>query len=151
MNNLPPDCSIGMLLGITHRKMSQQLLQRLKPYDISPEQWSVLYQIYQAEGLNQKEIAAKAVKDQPTTTRIIDLLDKKGWVRRVNSPQDRRAYLLHLTETGRQLVEKTLPVELDTNHDFVKGISSADLKQFRRTLLQIHANMTESEKQGEND
>ncbi|MGG1616996.1 MarR family winged helix-turn-helix transcriptional regulator [Paenibacillus sp. NRS-1782] len=151
MNNLPPDCSIGMLLGITHRKMSQQLMHRLKPYDISPEQWSVLYQIYQAEGLNQKEIAAKAVKDQPTTTRIIDLLDKKGWVQRVNSPQDRRAYLLHLTEAGRQLVEETLPVERGANHDFVNGISPADLEQFRQTLLQVHANLTQSEKQGEND
>jgi DNA-binding MarR family transcriptional regulator len=78
-------------------------------------------------------------------------LDKKGWVQRVNSPQDRRAYLLHLTEAGRQLVKETLPVERDANHDFVKGISSADLKQFRQTLLQIHTNMTESEKQGEND
>ncbi|MEC0182267.1 MarR family transcriptional regulator [Paenibacillus peoriae] len=151
MHNLPPDCSIGMLLGITHRKMSQQLTNRLKPYDISPEQWIVLYQIYQAEGLNQKEIAAKAVKDQPTTTRIIDLLDKKGWVRRVNSPQDRRAYLLHLTEAGRQVVEKTLPLERDVNLDFVKGISSDELQQFRQTLLQIHANISESEKQGEND
>ncbi|WP_225999187.1 MarR family winged helix-turn-helix transcriptional regulator [Paenibacillus sp. BJ-4] len=151
MHNLPPDCSIGMLLGITHRKMSQQLTHRLKPYDISPEQWSVLYQIYQAEGLNQKEIAAKAVKDQPTTTRIIDLLDKKGWVQRVNSPQDRRAYLLHLTEAGRLLIEKTLPFEREANQDFVKGISSDDLKLFRQTLLQIHANISESEKQGEND
>lgn len=151
MNNLPPDCSIGMLLGITHRKMIQQLMHRLKPYDISPEQWSVLYQIYQAEGLNQKEIAAKAVKDQPTTTRIIDLLDKKGWVRRVNSPQDRRAYLLHLTKAGRQLVEETLPIERDANHDFVKGITPVDMEQFRQTLLQIHANMTESKKQGETD
>ncbi|ASR48052.1 transcriptional regulator [Paenibacillus kribbensis] len=147
MNDLP----IGMLLGITHRKMSQQLSLSLKPYDISPEQWLVLYQIYQSEGLNQKEIAAKAVKDQPTTTRIIDLLDKKGWVRRVNSPQDRRAYLLHLTEAGRQLVEKTLPVERDVNLDFVKGISSDELQQFRQTLLQIHANISESEQQGEND
>ncbi|WP_179032153.1 MarR family winged helix-turn-helix transcriptional regulator [Paenibacillus kribbensis] len=147
MNDLP----IGMLLGITHRKMSQQLSLSLKPYDISPEQWLVLYQIYQAEGLNQKEIAAKAVKDQPTTTRIIDLLDKKGWVRRVNSPQDRRAYLLHLTGAGRQLVEKTLPVERDVNLDFVKGISSDELQQFRQTLLQIHANISESEQQGEND
>ncbi|EHS58680.1 MarR family winged helix-turn-helix transcriptional regulator [Paenibacillus sp. Aloe-11] len=147
MNDLP----IGMLLGITHRKMSQQLSLSLKPYDISPEQWLVLYQIYQAEGLNQKEIAAKAVKDQPTTTRIIDLLDKKGWVRRVNSPQDRRAYLLHLTEAGRQLVEKTLPVERDVNLDFVKGLSSDELQQFRQTLLQIHANISESEQQGEND
>lgn len=147
MNDLP----IGMLLGITHRKMSQQLSLCLKPYDISPEQWLVLYQIYQAEGLNQKEIAAKAVKDQPTTTRIIDLLDKKGWVQRVNSPQDRRAYLLHLTEAGRQLVEKTLPVERDVNLDFVKGLSSDELQQFRQTLLQIHANISESEQQGEND
>ena len=151
MHNLSPDCPIGMLLGITHRKMSQQLTQRLKPYDISPEQWSVLYQIYRAEGLNQKEIAAKVVKDQPTTTRIIDLLHKKGWVQRVNSPQDRRAYLLHLTEAGRRLIEKTLPVERDVNHDFVKGISPDMLQQFRQTLLQIQYNISESEQQGEND
>lgn len=70
--------SIGFHLGYTYRRASHLFANALKPYDITPEQWLVLYHIGEHEGLNQKEVAAKADKDQPTTTRILDLLEKKG-------------------------------------------------------------------------
>ena len=69
--------SIGFHLGYTYRRASHLFANALKPYDITPEQWLVLYHIGEHEGLNQKEVAAKADKDQPTTTRILDLLEKK--------------------------------------------------------------------------
>lgn len=148
-NDTPLDVSIGALIGTIYRRISHQLMQRLKPFDISTEQWSVLFRIYQAEGLNQKEIAKRAVKDQPTTARIIDLLDKKGWAKRVMSEVDRRAFLLYITDDGRNLIEKTLPIEQATVQEVLQGITPDQLEQFRMIIQQMHLNINEMETQGE--
>lgn len=145
----PHERSIGAILGITYRRMSQLLMNRLKDYDITPEQWSVLHQIYREEGLNQKEIALRSAKDQPTTARLMDVLDRKGWARRAPSAQDRRAYLLYLTDAGRTLMEETLPIEKQISSEFLKGIDERDFAYFMTILRQIQANITELEQQGE--
>jgi DNA-binding MarR family transcriptional regulator len=145
----PHERSIGAILGITYRRMSQLLMNRLKDYDITPEQWSVLHQIYREEGLNQKEIALRSAKDQPTTARLMDVLDRKGWARRAPSAQDRRAYLLYLTDEGRTLMEETLPIEKQISSEFLKGIDERDFEHFMNILRQIQANITELEQQGE--
>lgn len=70
--------SVGFMLGLTHRKTSALLAAQFKPYDITTEQFSVLFNVVRKEGVNQKEMAGFVFKDQPTTARIIDLLEKKA-------------------------------------------------------------------------
>ncbi|WKL01114.1 MarR family transcriptional regulator [Paenibacillus amylolyticus] len=57
-------------------------MTRFKPYDITTEQFSVLFNVDRGEGVNQKELAARVFKDQTHHCGIIDLLEKKGWVER---------------------------------------------------------------------
>lgn len=133
--------SIGFYLGYTYRRASQWFGHALKPYDITPEQWLVLYRIWEHEGLNQKEVAAKADKDQPTTTRILDLLEKKGYTRKTVSPHDRRAFQLYLTETGKQLIDATAEIERDCGRQIIEGIDSRQLELFWDTLSRINDNL----------
>ena len=61
--------SVGFMMGVASRKISQLFMQRLKPYDITPEQWIVLFYVHEHEGMIQTEIAQRTCKDKPTTTR----------------------------------------------------------------------------------
>lgn len=133
--------SIGFQLGYTYRRASNLFLSKLKPFDITPEQWSVLNQIALSEGLNQKEVATRADKDQPTTTRILDLLAKKGLIRREVSPQDRRAFLLHITEAGEDLLAITTPIEHECSHQISEGIDPSEMKIFMDILSRMNANL----------
>lgn len=47
--------SVGFMLGFTHRKAVALLATRFKPYDITTEQFSVLFNVDRGEGVNQKE------------------------------------------------------------------------------------------------
>lgn len=105
------DRSVGFMMGITYRRISALLQRRLKAYDITPEQWSVLYQIVMAEGLIQKEIAERVNKDKPATTRILDHLEKGGLIYKQMGPRDRRTFVVYAAEKGKQLIEKTTNVE----------------------------------------
>lgn len=139
--------SIGFHLGYTYRRASHMFANALKPYDITPEQWLVLYHIGEHEGLNQKEVAAKADKDQPTTTRILDLLEKKGYTRKSVSVNDRRAFQLFLTDTGKELIEATTTIESQCGSQLIEGIDDHQLEMFWDTLSRINANIHNIDKQ----
>lgn len=66
------------------------------------DQWLVLKNLNENERLSQTELAHLVFKDHPTLTRIVDILCKKGYLERVQHPEDRRSYQLHLTQEERQ-------------------------------------------------
>ncbi|KQY83028.1 transcriptional regulator [Paenibacillus sp. Root52] len=133
--------SVGFMLGLTHRKAVALLATKFKPYDITTEQFSVLFNIGKGEGVNQKEVALRVFKDQPTTARIIDLLEKKGWVERQTSEQDRRAYLLYLTTEGRTMLDNLVPIEREMNKELAEGIPEDQMEAFKHTLSLINHNL----------
>ncbi|WCK53405.1 MarR family transcriptional regulator [Aneurinibacillus sp. Ricciae_BoGa-3] len=132
---------MGFIIGQTYRKIIQLLFHRLKDYGITPEQWTVLYRISQEDGINQKEIAVRTGKDQPTTARILDVLYKKGFVQKEMSTADRRAFLVFLTDKGKTIVEQTIPIEKSVIGDLVSGINSSEIELVKKVLIQMGENL----------
>ncbi len=135
--------SIGFLLGSTYRKVSNMFSSRLKEYDITPEQWSILYYICAQEGMNQKELATHAYKDQPTTARILDVLYRKQLIRKEMDPQDRRAFLVYPNEEGRELMQKVHAIEEEHNQDIAKLITPERMEQLNTLLQELRSRLEE--------
>lgn len=133
--------SIGFRFGNMARKMSSLFAGKLKPYGITPEQWTVLYQVHLQEGINQKELALRSGKDQPSITRILDVLDKKGFIQRKPDPGDRRAYLIYATPSVQQIMDQTVPLELSLNDELVAGITDEQLAALDHIMKQINHNI----------
>ncbi|KEO81827.1 MarR family winged helix-turn-helix transcriptional regulator [Tumebacillus flagellatus] len=140
------DTPIGFLISQTFRKITQLLTMRLREHDITPEQWSVLFRVCETDGLNQKELAMRAAKDQPTTARILDALGKKGLIEKQPSPTDRRAFLVHATAKGQALMERTIPLEAQAIQDSVEGLDAGQLDLLRQMLGQMIRNVERYEK-----
>ncbi|MCQ6560460.1 MarR family winged helix-turn-helix transcriptional regulator [Paenibacillus mendelii] len=130
--------SMGFNMGITYRKLSTLLQNRLKEYDITPEQWAVLYQVNRADGLIQKEIAERVAKDKPTTTRILDHLEGKGLVYKKTGEQDRRSFLVHITDKGRALIEQTIPIEQGVINVIKQCVTEEEYNRFLEILVRIN-------------
>ncbi|WP_019911391.1 MarR family winged helix-turn-helix transcriptional regulator [Paenibacillus sp. HW567] len=140
MSPSSPQQLLGFLLGSTHRRISSGFARVLKPYDITPEQWSALLMICDRDGINQKDVAAATAKDQPTTARIVELLQKKGFIRKTMSPADRRAFQLYATEEGKALIDSTLSLEQQTVAAAVRGLNPKQLEELRSMLELIYYN-----------
>lgn len=132
--------TLGSLLGTAYRRLSTQFARVLKPFGITPEQWTVLHTIACHENINQKAVAAYVDKDQPTTARIVELLEKKGLITRTVSDSDRRAYLLQATQEGMNLIETTVPMERNHLESAFKGLTPAQLDELRLMLNTIRRN-----------
>ncbi len=127
MHNRVLDDSLGFALGVTYRKISGLLAARLRSLGLTTEQWSVLARTAEREGQIQKEIAERACKDKPTTTRILDSLEAKGLIEKQAGEHDRRSFVIRLTEEGRKIYDLAAPIERDTMKDISEGLSQDKL------------------------
>ncbi|MFC6333486.1 MarR family winged helix-turn-helix transcriptional regulator [Paenibacillus septentrionalis] len=130
--------SIGFLLGVTHRKLAASLHHRLKAYDITPEQWSVLYHVIHEEGMIQKSIAEQTYKDKPTVTRILHQLEHKGWIVRQADAVDRRSYRIYSTEQGRKLIAQTTAIEESITDEVMHCLGEKEHEHLKQMLLKLN-------------
>lgn len=112
-------------------------------YDLTPEQWGVLVRIRENEGMNQSRLGEKAFKDRHNITRIIDLLEGRGFIERRPDDTDRRACRLYLTKSGRAVQEALTSVVLSNYGSALKGLASEDLLTMRRILEHVVSNLEE--------
>jgi DNA-binding MarR family transcriptional regulator len=53
--------------------------------------------------LSQNDLTTRLQLEKSTVSRLVGILETRGWIGRVRSAQDGRARELHLTDTGRQI------------------------------------------------
>lgn len=137
------DDSIGFIINRTGRRISQLLGHRFAPYEVTTEQWSVLARLGEEDGISQKDLAFRVSKDQTNVTRILDQLERKGLIVRKPNPEDRRSYLPFVTEEGRRLYEKLVPIEEEVVAAVTAGISPEETDALIKLLARIADNAAE--------
>lgn len=135
------DDLIGRGVTQTSRNIVRALSVSLKDYGITPEQWTVIKNLARQDGITQKALSLSTGKDQATLTRILHLIEKKGLIERRNNLHDRRSYLIHLTEEGRQMENALYPaVESLYVQTILQDISEEELHLFLGVLKKISDN-----------
>ena len=79
--------------------------QRLfRPLGLTGAQFNVLNLLAgAADGISQRELGDRLLVDRSNVTGLLDRMEKAGWVRRTDHPEDRRVYLVRLTPAGRRV------------------------------------------------
>ena len=114
--------------------VKRKLQNKLKSYNISLDQWTILSIIYQSEGSNQKKLAELSGRDRAAITRILNILEYKELIDRKNSYHDKREFLIYLTDKGNDLYKET-SVIMSQNVQEIKSIfSENELEQFKHLL-----------------
>lgn len=133
----------SFILDQTAKKVKQfaQSSFAEKGFDITVDQWAVLKALYETEQLSQKELAKRCGKDQPTLTRIVDLLLKKGLAERITDETDRRSLYLHLTQEGKLKVASLSPIVAEIRVKAWEKLTEKDFEDFTRILNTIYNNL----------
>lgn len=137
--------ALGYVAERTVRVLRKELRKRFRMhgYDISPYQFILLYRLWEEQGLPQSEIARRTIMDEPTLSRMIDVLEKQGFLYRERSRNDRRRIRLFLTDRGRSLQAVLPPIVAEHLEQATRGIDPQAVVQLRKTLAQIDANFGE--------
>lgn len=135
----------SFLLDRTARRVKQYAQQRFNAenFDITVDQWLVLKNLRNNNDLNQSELGELTNKDNPTLTRIIDLLCKKGLTERRQHPGDRRSFIVHLTAKGEELVAGLSPKVAEIRMKAWENLSEDDYENLKRILNSIYNNLND--------
>ena len=136
--------SYSYLLDRTARRVKGYAQQRFASgnFDITVDQWLILKNLDNDRYLKQKELAEITGKDNPTLTRIIDLLCKKGLTERVMHKDDRRSFTVHLTHEGKAKLEELAPQVDDIRMKAWENLTEDDYEQLKTILNKIYQNLT---------
>lgn len=137
--------NVGTILDRTTRLLKQHYLRafREEGVDISTEQWVLLDRLQTGGHVSQTELANGTYKDAPTVSRIIDKLAKKKLVERRRFPNDRRRYLVCITDAGRDVHDRIMPYVRDLRRQTWNGLSEEDYNRLQEILQHIRGNFEE--------
>jgi MarR family transcriptional regulator for hemolysin len=123
----------------TYRQFAQRNI-RESGLDITIDQWLVLKTIIDHPDLTQREIAAKVFKDHASITRMIELLVKRGYLKRSPNPTDRRQYKLELTSKGERVYEELVPIVAKNRETALEGFSEEEIELLKGLLQRMTGN-----------
>lgn len=113
----------------------------LEQEGVTLQQYNVLRILRGAgdEGLPTLSVAERMIERTPGVTRLIDRMERKGWVRRVRCTEDRRRVWCRITDEGLELLAR-LDGPVDQVDDALGGaLDHAELDRFVEFLNRIRA------------
>ncbi|MED4041122.1 MarR family winged helix-turn-helix transcriptional regulator [Niallia taxi] len=128
---------IGYLVHRTDVKMTNYFTKRLKPFEVTPEQWGIISVLCKHEGTTQKELAAAIDKDQTTVARMIQSMEKKEIIQKRNNAQDKRSQNLYITEKGHEIKNKILPVVMEAHQTVTSNLSEQEIQYLKELLNKL--------------
>jgi len=79
-------------------------------WDLSPSQFNILNLLKDLpDGLSQVDLSRQLIMHRSNVTGLVDRLEARGLVQRLETPGDRRSYRVILTAAGNQLIREILP------------------------------------------
>jgi DNA-binding MarR family transcriptional regulator len=132
--------------------LQHELEQALRPYGLSPTQYNVLRILRGARsrpsaepssdgkpeppeaGLGQREIAERLVAQVPDVPRILERMERAGWITRTRGKADRRTTFAAISASGLGLLERLdCLVESWMKEKFAE-VPCAELERFNELL-----------------
>lgn len=103
---------------------------------LSIPEWRVLAHLGQSEAVSVREIHARVDMDKAKVSRAATRLQQAGLIEKRANPQDRRLLEMRLTEQGRSLFDRIVPIAAQFQDDLLRSLDK-DALAFRRGLLQL--------------
>ena len=144
LNVCPLDNSQGYIMHRLDVQMSLGLQHafQAKGFNITPEQWGVLNRLWENEGMHQSALAQRAAKDRHNITRILNLLEKNGFIFRTPDGEDKRRLNVYLTEEGKALKQKLIPIVIGFLQKCFEGLTQEEVQDLRRMHEHILKNLS---------
>ena len=139
--NKKPENSFGYLLHDVTRQLRKHFDRRATRLELTRAQWRALKSIRRQEGLSQSELAEYLDMEPIPVGRVIDRLEKTGFIERRADPADRRRWRLYLQPRAHAVVDEMEVIAEALWDDALRGIDKSDFETLLRVLEQLKDNL----------
>ena len=134
LENKPDDIPLGVFISIIHRTRTVHLNNEIKDLELTAGQVPFLIHLSHKEGITQDDLAVHLHIDKGTVARALKKLEDNGFIYREINPQNRRRYLLFLTEKGRQIVPQIYDIDKEWEHSVCSNLSDTEYSRLFNAL-----------------
>ena len=111
------DDALGFNIYRVSLLFRRELIRALADLHMTPEQWQIMITLWTTKkSLNQTQIVNLTMKDKPTVSRIIQRLERDGWVLKTGSEDDKRVTLIRPSRRSWKLYRE-VPQKLSAHFD----------------------------------
>jgi MarR family transcriptional regulator for hemolysin len=145
------DRDIGHILHKTAMASKNYYTNQLNAYGITPGQFTVLKVIYNHQqnscnlGISPACIAERLECDRPTISGIIDRLEAQEWIIRRHNPDDKRSFLIQLTDKTLGTLKELERINKENLDVILKGFTQEEASSFQNYLLRVINNYKEKD------
>lgn len=135
--------TLGYLIADLSRLYGRVFDRRAAHLGLTRVQWRALKRIHQDEGLTQAALADIMDMEPIAVGRVIDRLQKAGFVERRNDPNDRRCWRLHLSPQSNQIMDVIEQVATGLREDSLAEVDAGELQTTLKVLNQIRETLSQ--------
>ena len=140
MNTPDPRERILDDLSRVQRKMRALFDARVRERGLTLPRARALLILGRGVNLNQRELADELDIETPTLVRLLDGMEKQGFIERQSVEGDRRAKQIVMTPRGARVAEEVLDLARSLRADVLKSISAHDMS----TTVKVFAAMSDN-------
>ena len=133
----------GFLLRDVARLSSKNFERRAiaEQLGLTLEQCRVLVYLEKNQGISQARLAYLIETGPMTLVRILDLIEKKGWVERRRDPNDRRIWRLYLCADAKPILQRIATIAKASRQDALAAFDAAQSEQLLQLLDKVYDNL----------
>jgi len=133
--------NLGFLMKDVSRMWVRYFEQQADQIGMTLTHAKVLVFLSRNEGTTQARLADLSEVDPMTLVRVLDRMEKDGWLERRPDPNDRRAYRLFLKPAADPVLTEIIRISDKARGEVLSGLSTEERTQLVALLERIHANM----------
>ena len=141
--NKPMESFANRYISILYRYSQRYFSQRLRENEIPLElgQMPCMLRVLREPGQTQEAISGQLGMDKGTVARSLCILEKQGFISRVEDPDDRRLNHIYPTPAGETLFPLLLENITQYQEMLFRGFSDADRSAAMALLSRMQANV----------
>jgi len=124
------DESAGYLANHMARLFATALHDRIRPLGLAPAQFMTLLELWDEDGLTQKDLVRRLDVEQATMANTLKRMERDRLITRHENPDDRRAQLIRLTRKAKDLRDDATAAAMAVNETALAGFSAEERKAF---------------------
>jgi len=125
-----------------HKAITRQILEST---DLFPGEPKILEYLAEHEPCRQKDIASGCDLDKASVTGILTRMEKRGFITRSRSEENRRCVFVSMTELGHQKQDLVEEIFREVDRRAVEGLSASQIFQLSDLLDQVRENLSSLE------
>jgi MarR family 2-MHQ and catechol resistance regulon transcriptional repressor len=123
--------NLNVIIGLyrSYFRIHRSTQKLIASYNITMPQFGVMEALYHLGDMNIGDIIDKTLSTSGNMTVVIKNLEKEGWIIRHTDPVDKRAYLVQITEKGKELIETIFPEHLNDLEGLLNNLDIEEKEQ----------------------